>query len=146
MKNRTKILITVFALTFAVALPTFAMDSHHGHGGADIHTSMVDGRHFSYELIDMREKMKGMKNMPEMKDTHHLMVHVKDAAGQKVDKAKVGFLIENPDGSTQKKMAMGMAGGFGADVNLEKKGVYTIKTKVMAGETKLMDSFEYEVK
>ncbi len=150
MKNTTRILpITsalTFALTLALTLPALAMDAHHGHGGDKIHMSMVEGHHFSYELIDMREKMKDMKNMPEMKDTHHLMMHIKDAAGQKVDKAKVGYMIQNPDGSTRKKMAMGMAGGFGADVNLGEKGVYKIKTKVVAGEKKLMDAFEYEVK
>ncbi len=142
MRNTTKILTIALALTLTATLPALAMDAHHG-GGHKIHKSMVDGHHFSYELIDMREKMK---DMPEMKDTHHLMMHVKDAAGKMVDKAKVGFMIQNPDGSSQKKMAMGMGGGFGADVNLEKKGVYKIKTKVVAGEKKLMDAFEYEVK
>lgn len=153
MKNTTKILAVAVTLILTLTFPAIAGNSGHeghGHGGHDsgkgIRHAHVDGHHLSYKLIDMKEKMKGMKNMPEMKDTHHLMVYVKDSDGKVVDKAKVGYLIGSPDGSDQKKMAMGMAGGFGADVNLEKKGVYKIKTKIVAGEKKLMDAFEYEVK
>lgn len=116
---------------------------HTGHGGHKIHESNVDGHHFSYELIDMREQTK---NMPEMKHTHHLMVYVKDGDGNVVDQGKVGYLVKGPDGERQKAMAMGMAGGFGADLDMSKPGSYEIKTKVVSGETTLMDGFSYEVK
>jgi len=46
----------------------------------------------------------------------------------------------------QKAMAMGMSGGFGADLDLSVKGKYVIKTKITAGDKKLMDKFVYEVK
>ncbi|GBC59914.1 hypothetical protein DENIS_0856 [Desulfonema ishimotonii] len=119
---------------------------HSGHTGNKIHEARVNGWHLTYELIDMREKMKGMKNMPEMKNTHHLMVYVRDAEGKTVDNAKVGYLIEGPDDARQKAMCMGMGGGFGADVNMGAAGKYMVKTKVMAGDTKLMDEFGYEVR
>ena len=41
---------------------------------------------------------------------------------------------------------MGMGDGYGADVSFEDKGSYTVKTKVVAGDKKIMDSFEYEMK
>lgn len=120
--------------------------SHGGHAGMLIKESEVDGYKFAYHLIDMKEKMKNMKNMPEMKDTHHLMLYIKAPHGHAVDKGKVGYLLKNPDGTDQKKMTMVMSGGYGADINLGAKGKYTIKTKVVSGKDMLIDNFEYEVK
>ncbi|MCP4117432.1 MAG: hypothetical protein GY737_18975 [Desulfobacteraceae bacterium] len=114
-----------------------------GVGRNRIREAHVKGHHFAYELIDMREKIK---DMPGMKNTHHLMVYIKDEQGNTLGKAKVGYLIKGPGGKTQKVMCMGMGGGYGADVNLGETGAYLIKTKVVAGKTKLMDSFEYEMK
>lgn len=119
---------------------------HGGHMGEMIHQSTVDGHEFMYHLIDMREKMKGMENMPEMKATHHLMVYVKDPTGNPVAQAKGGYLIEKPDGSDQRVMTMPMSGGHGADIALDAPGTYVVKTKVVAGDQTMMDSFEYEVK
>lgn len=119
---------------------------HSGHAGMLIHESTVDGNTFAYHLIDMKAKMEGMKNMPEMTATHHLMVYVEDSHGHKIVKGKVGFLVEGPEDAKQKVMAMGMSGGFGADLDLGAKGKYTIKTKIAAGKKKLMDKFVYEVK
>lgn len=36
--------------------------------------------------------------------------------------------------------------GCGADVSFDQAGHYNVKTKVVAGETKLIDSFLYDVK
>ncbi len=116
------------------------------HGGMMIHSSMVDGYHLSYELIDMMAKMKGMKNMPEMKATHHLMMFIKSHGGEEVKSGTVGFLIENPDGTKQKKMAMGMGAGYGADVELRQAGNYTITVKALASSDKIVDKFTYEIK
>ncbi len=103
----------------------------------------VKGHHFAYELIDMREKLK---DMPGMKNTHHLMVYIKDDQGNNIGTAKVGYLIKGPGDMSQKVMCMGMGGGFGSDVNLGQPGTYLIKTKVAAGKTKIMDTFEYQIK
>lgn len=132
-----------------------AQDGMKGHdsmsGGMKIHTSMVDGYHLSYELIDMSEKMASMKTsehmkkMPEMTNTHHLMVFVTSPDGELVESATVGYLVKGPGEETQKAMAMGMLKGFGADVNFSQKGDYTIVTKVKAGEAILKDTFVHSV-
>lgn len=129
------------------------MSSHQmdtsAHGGMMIHSSMVDGYALTYELIDMQEKMKamkGMKDMPEMKATHHLMMFVKKHGGGAVTDAMVGYLVKNPDGTLQKAMTMAMSGGYGADVDLSQVGIYTIKVKALAEKNKLVDEFSYEIK
>lgn len=156
MKRSLLILtLAVTALLFSgIASASDSSHSGHSHSGHDmnhddhgsgkkIHHAMVDGLMFEYRLIDMKEKMKGMKNMPEMKETHHLMLHVKDSHGKMIEKAKVGYLIQGPGNSVEKKMAMAMNKGFGADVTFEHGKTYTVKAKVVAGDKKLMDSFEF---
>ena len=118
---------------------------HSAHRGANIHNSMVDGHHLAYHLIDLREKMQDMENMPEMKATHHMMVYVVGPDGTPLAQAKVGYLVEGPDGQQQKLMAMGMSDGFGADVDFKAPGAYTVKTKAVANGTTLLDQFTYEV-
>ena len=119
---------------------------HSGHRGPNIHNSMVDGHHLAYHLIDMREKMKDMENMPEMQATHHMMVYVTAPDGAVLSQTKVGYLIVGPDGKKQKLMAMGMSDGFGADVDFKAPGVYIVRTKAVANGTTLLDEFNYEVK
>ena len=119
---------------------------HSGHRGPNIHNSNVDGYSLAYHLIDMREKMKDMDNMPEMKATHHMMVYVTGPDGAVLAQAKVGYLVEGPDGNQQRLMAMGMQDGFGADVDFRTPGAYTVKTKAVANGTTLRDAFTYEVK
>ncbi len=112
-----------------------------------IRQTMVDGNYFSYKLIDMRPKMANMA--PEMKQqmkSHHLMVFIKDSSGNSFAGAKTGYLVEGPDGVKQKTMTMAMGGGFGADIDLAKKGSYNIRTKFAAGKIRLSDSFEYVVR
>ena len=79
--------------------------------------------------------------MPEMKAAHHLMLFVKTHGGTAVTDAMVGYLLENPDGTVQKAMTMGMFGGYGADVNLGQAGTYTIKVKALANKEKFVDEF-----
>ena len=148
-----------------ISTPVFAMD-HSGHGnmghgqsmdkgghdmamdhggmmGDMIHHSSLDGYTVMYHLIDMTAHMK---EMPEMKAGHHLMMYIKDAHGNTVEGAKVGYLIIGPDGAKQQAMAMGMSGGFGGDVDLMKHGMYVIKAKTVMGDKKIMDEFHYTVK
>ncbi len=40
---------------------------------------------------------------------------------------------------------MAMAGGFGADLDLSEKGGYTIQSKAVFGEVKLIDGLEYTI-
>jgi hypothetical protein len=122
---------------------------HSGHSGELIHSGDVDGYRFAYHLIDIREKMAAMKAAGHMHEgmdaTHHLMVYLDDPKGVAVGNATVGYLVDGPDGSTQKLMCMGMGGGYGSDVNLEAAGEYVVKIKVLAGEVKLVDGFTYTV-
>ncbi len=121
--------------------------------GREIRTARVNGYTLTYRLIDMKQRMammKGMKGMDMAKmKSHHLMVFVTGLDGKAVTDAKVGFKIQGPAGAQvpeQRVMCMAMSGGFGADVELGAKGAYTVKAKIVAGDTKLVDSFTYEVK
>ena len=137
-------------------MPGHDMSSHDmeasSHAGMMIYSSMVKGYALTYELIDMKEKMKamkgmeGMKDMPEMTATHHLMMFVKKHEGAVVTNAMVGYLVKNPDGTLQKAMTMAMSGGYGADVDLSQVGIYTIKVKALVDKNKLVDEFQYEIK
>ncbi|MDE0207595.1 MAG: hypothetical protein OXP66_16400 [Candidatus Tectomicrobia bacterium] len=124
--------------------PMDQMD-HSGHRGANIHNSSVDGHSLAYHLIDLREKMKDMEDMPEMQATHHMMMYVVGPDGAPVAEAQVGYLVIGPDGNRQRLMAMGMQDGFGADVDFKAAGTYTVRTKAVAGDTTLLDEFAYEV-
>ena len=90
--------------------------------------------------------MNDMKDSKESEKTHHLMVYVMDPAGQAVQQAKLGYLVEGPNGAKQKLMAMGMQGAYGANVDFRNQGTYTIKTKIVTGDKKLFDRFSHEVK
>ncbi len=137
-----------------LVLPAFSQDSgsatdHSGHVGVMIHESEIEGYRFAYHLIDIQkgtEEMKDMKGSKEADKTHHLMVYVKDPDGNAVEEAKLGYLVEGPDGAKQKLMTMGMQGAYGANVNFKNKGTYTIKAKILAGDKKMFDRFNYEVK
>jgi hypothetical protein len=152
MKHNTTAFIISLILTISLALPLGAeekMDhsgmSHDSHAGKLIRETTVKGYGITYRLIDMQARVEEMADAPEMDATHHLMLYIHPPADQKIEKAKVGFLVEGPDGKTQKVMAMAMSGGFGADLDLSQKGGYTIKSKSVFGEVKLIDGFEYKI-
>ena len=122
-----------------------------------IHESMVDGYMLSYHFMDLRDqKTDGldkaiMDKTSAMTDKqidkpHHLMVYIMDKNHKPVLKGKVGFLFKDPEGNSQKMMGMYMRGGFGTTADMKKKGVYTITTKAMLGDKKIMDRFDYEIK
>lgn len=117
---------------------------HSAHQGMLIQESMVDGYHLAYHLLDMKARTAHMKNMPEMKATHHLMLYIKSPDGHQVGDGKVGFLITGPDGTKQKVMAMGMQGAFGADIDLAAKGAYKVSSKVVAQGKTIQDSFTHK--
>ncbi len=157
--NLKHILIFIF-LIFVWNVPLFAADVSHNHDASTdhssheqqgavakevstdkyIHQSHIEGYHLSYELIDMREKVKNL----DLTVTHHLMLIIaKD--GNAVEPQKVGFLITAQDGKKQKAMAMAMGGGAGADIDLSQKGEYAIKVKAVVDGQNLLDSLTYTV-
>ncbi len=144
-----KLLTVMLCLTFLIPI---AMANSCCATDKPIYEANIDGYHFVYKLIDMKAKMKNMKDMgihhdmEKMTATHHLMLFIKNAKGDAVEADKVGYLITGPDGKDQKAMAMGMSGGYGADVTLSQPGDYTVKTKAIIGGQNLMDSFTYTLK
>ena len=162
MKKINTIMAMIVFTVFILINNVYAMDKHdHGketegmdhsaHTGENIHNSKKEGYTLAYHLIDMKAQMAAMKEHAQahgaekMDMTHHLMVYLTDADGNPVKDAKVGYLVVNPDGTNQKLMCMHMKGGFGSDINLKQKGTYTIKTKALSGDTKIMDQFSYKV-
>ncbi len=162
MKKRYKIMTVILFAGFILTNNVYAMDKHdHGkgtegvdhsaHTGENIHNAKKEGYTLTYHLIDMKAQMAAMSDNPQthnsgqMEMTHHLMVYLTDANGNPVKEAKVGYLVVNPDGTKQKLMCMHMKGGFGSDINLTQKGTYTVTTKALSGDTKIMDKFSYKV-
>jgi hypothetical protein len=164
MKKRNRMMPLIVFTVFLFANSVYAMEEHHhghGHGaqkmdhsthdGDNIHNTKKEGYTLAYHLIDMQAQMDAMKEHSHahgagsMDMTHHLMLYLSDAHGNPVNEAKVGYLVVNPDGTKQKLMCMYMKGGFGSDVSLKQKGTYTIKTKALSGDTKIMDQFKYKV-
>jgi hypothetical protein len=157
MKKCMIFIIVPMLFGVALVLPGFSQDSgsgtdHSEHVGINIHESTIEGYRFAYHLIDIRknpeEAMKDMKDMKGSKEadmTHHLMVYVMGPDNHAAEAAKLGYLVEGPDGGKQKLMTMGMQGAYGANVNFKNKGSYTIKTKFIVGDKKLFDKFSYEV-
>jgi len=127
-------------------------DSKSDKVGDLVHESMVEGYMLAYYLMDLREQKSEQANAhaahgkKEMDKPHHIMVYIMDKDHKPVHKGKVGFLITNKEGKKQKAMGMYMSNGFGTTADMKKKGVYAISTKVVMGDVKLMDKFEYEIK
>lgn len=157
------------ALTLLLAgvAPAADHSGHAGHGGVMeapagkpqhgvvIRTAGQEGYKLSYVLLNWQERNEAMKGMEGMEmagmdnsgnSSHHLMLYLAAADGKEVAGAKVGFQVNRPDGGEQKTLTMAMGGGYGADVNLKAKGVYTIKTKIVVGARTSADTFTYEVK
>lgn len=138
----------LFAITAAALLvtgPAFGMEGHDmdasGKIGDLFHESTVEGYMLSYYLMDLRDQKK-----EEMEKPHHIMVYIMDKTHKPVLEGKVGFMIKDAHGNAQKIMGMYMSKGFGITADMKKKGVYTITTKAMVGDIKLMDKFTYEMK
>ena len=143
------IITSILTIMFCLTVLPIATADHCCATDKPIHEADINGYHFAYKLIDLKEKMKDMKDMQhdmeKMTATHHLMLFIKNADDKTIEAEKVGFMITGPDGNEQKIMAMGMSGGYGADINLSLPGEYTVKAKALIGEQKLMDSFMYKI-
>jgi hypothetical protein len=74
------------------------------------------------------------------------MVYIMDKDHEPVTEAKVGFMIKNDAGETQKIMAMYMSKGFGITADMKAKGVYEIAVKAVVDDVTLMDRFSHEMK
>lgn len=125
--------------------------------GKQIHRINLGNYTLSYHLLDLSERgemMKlmgshsviGMSKSPDV--TNHLMVYIQQPDG-KVVPGDVAFLLTGPDGKDFRTMTMGMYGGYGADVIMKLKGVYTIRTKIIIESRDLIrldDEFTFQVR
>ncbi len=157
-----KILLTLGLSFLLMTTTTMANTKSHdmtGHSTKDadrigelFHESMVDGYMLSYYLMDLRVNKTeeaaahGSHGKKEMEKPHHIMVYIMDKDHKIVEQGKVGFLIKGGDKGSQKIMGMYMSQGFGITADMKEKGVYTITTKAMVEDAKLMDTFDYEIK
>lgn len=161
--------LSVVGLTMALAGSAPAADhsGHAGHAGmappadkggqsgVEIRKAVVDGYQLHYRLLNWQERNAAMKGMEGMEmagmdnsgnSTHHLVLYIAGAGGREVSGGKVGFQVTRPDGGEQKTLTMAMGGGYGADVNLKARGVYTIRTKFVDGAKTGVDTFTHEVR
>jgi len=150
-------IVSVFCSSFAFASGSTNMKEHNKAAsekiGDLIHESTVDGYMLSYYFMDLREQKKTRqadhtdKSMDiKIDKPHHIMVYIMDKNHQPVLKGKVGFIIKDAKGKSQKTMGMFMSKGFGTTANMRQKGVYKITTKAMVGKIVIMDRFDYEIK
>ncbi len=135
-----KIALTFIVYIYILTIPFLANSAqekvdHSKHVGVRIHESSIHGYHLAYHLLDL----------PNRKEDH-LMIYIVNEKREAIVQGKVGYLVVGPDGRKQKVMAMVMKVAFGADVDFTAKGTYTIKTKALIGNAKLLDQFTYEVK
>ena len=125
----------IILVSAAYASETKTTMDHSTHTGKKIHEANVQGYRLAYHLLELPGN-----------NLQHLMVYIIDQKGDAVAKGKVGYLIEGPDGSKQKVMAASMKEAFGGNVNFQISGTYTIKTKAVFEDKKLLDQFVFEVK
>ena len=158
LKVMMKIIVMSIVLTHAaVASDMMAMADTNSHdmGKSDkfgdlIHESVVNGHFLTYYFMDLRKQNSGdhakaAAHEKEMEKPHHIMVYIMDKDHKPVLKGKVGFMIKDEHGNKQMEMGMFMSDGFGTTADMKKKGVYTIITKAVLGDNKLMDRFEYTI-
>lgn len=122
---------------------------HADRAGDNIRNTTVDGYKLAYHLIDMREKMKAMKEQghTHKMSSHHLMIYVNDPDGKPVGSAKAGFLVTAPNTPEQKVMGMAMGvGGYGGDLDFSTPGDYSVTSKIVIGDKTVKDSFTYSSK
>jgi hypothetical protein len=146
MKKNLFICCLAALLTLPVAV--FAASSEHNMAGmdhgtkkkGDMHKGMltvgeqtVDGAKAIVYLNDVKATMAKMG----MKETHHLMIHFRNAKdGKTITEGSAAVKITGPDGVEGPAIKMvGMDEHFGADIILDKKGpyVFTIGTQLADG-------------
>ena len=84
-----------------------------------------------------------------MKQTHHLMVIFDDfSSGETIEIGSVALKVEDPDDNISEAIKLfGMEDSFGADITLDKKGMYRFEIGTVLSDGKKRTfhlSFEYE--
>ncbi len=162
MKTLIGVLVLLCCFLFGIS---YAQEAGHSHTtstvaerpGKQIRQASIKGYTLTYRLLDLSERGEMMKSMgghsvlgmKKVSDiTNHLMVYIQKPDG-KIVPGDVAFSVTGPDGKDFTTMTMGMYGGYGADVNLKLKAVYTIRTKIITeggNKIRLDDEYTYQVK
>jgi hypothetical protein len=113
----------------------------HGQGGMIVLGEEVqNGVKAMFHLMTIDPKVMPAGN----KITHHLMVMFNDTAtGKTIGSGTVAVKVESPEGKEAAPVKlMGMQGHFGADVNLDKPGIwhFRIATKLADGKVRQFHS------
>jgi hypothetical protein len=121
-----------------------AMENHAGH---DMSGGMNHGDVQQMEGMEHGQGgmiMLGEEEQNGVKAMFHLMVMFHDAGtGKTIGSGTVAVKIESPDGKEAAPVKlMGMQGHFGADVNLDKPGIwhFRIATKLADGKVRQFHS------
>lgn len=85
----------------------------------------VDGVNAVAYLNDVKNKMVKYG----LKQTHHIMVAFTDNfSGESIESGSVAVKVEDPEGQISSTIKLlGMEGSFGADITIDKKGMYQFK-------------------
>ena len=159
MKKMTVLIAAALILAAPAAFAAMEHDhgsmdmDHSGHSmekGKPAHEEVVDGVKATFKIMDIKAKMKEMG----MKETHHLMVEFTDAkSGKNLSEGTVTVKTMAADKTEQTKdlVAMpgmvGMGAGFGADLEMPKKGKYGVMAKFKLADGKVRSvKFWYTVK
>lgn len=147
----------IVALLSSAPLAMAADSGHSGHGGStqtepggqtegNIYEAVVEGYRLTYQFFDLPAGNKaGQEDMSKVK-THHLMLFLVGPDGKPTPSSQTGFVIQSPDGAEQKILAMAMGDGAGADVSLNGKGKFIIKSKSVVNGKTLIDQFTRTIK
>lgn len=164
MKNNGMFAALLVVGTWASLLSTTAADTRKNtmdsesavRPGKQVRQTSLKGYTVTYHLMDLSERGEmvkmmghhaviGMSKSPDV--TNHLMVYIEKSDGKAVP-GDVAYLLTGPDGKEFRTMAMGMYGGYGADVIMKLKGVYTIRTKIIIEKrdfVNLDDEFKFQM-
>jgi hypothetical protein len=151
-------LIATFAFALWPPMPAISATNHETmskmehmeHMGGVAHAEVVNGVKATFKVTSMADHLRsvGMAVPKGLKETHHIAVEFKDArSGKALTQGEVKVKVQGPDKTEQTKDLMGMAGHFGADFDLSRKGRYGVMCKFNLEDGKGRQArFWYEVK
>ncbi len=141
MKKLSIALIAMFMLSLAVSAQAMEGMDHSAAGHDDMknfkHTETIDGVKAQFEVMDLASM-----NMHDDKgSTHHVMVSLMDADGQKITGAVGRVKVVGPDGKDQVVDLKDYSGILAANFKATEKGKYGIICLFKVGDKKRTAKF-----
>jgi hypothetical protein len=170
---KTKYVLLPAVLIIVLAMTVFGRQNHDGTTKKDMkkHDMMsmmgkptvdatVEGLHMKIWLMTQKDHKKMMKEMKNddmkmdkatkeamMAGTHHIMLHVTDAAsGKDITDASVKVLIVSPSKKNSSVELKPMMSHFGDGLTLAKKGEYQFTVIVKVDGVPKSTQFKFKVK